>query len=75
MGATAATEFGRQVKKLGLMKETFASYSELRTWCKRNKHRVYIPEQRTSRNSYFKRGESQWIYIVGGWDETRVTVA
>jgi hypothetical protein len=38
------TEFEKQLKRLGLTKETCASSPAMRTWCERNKDRVYIPE-------------------------------
>ena len=39
-----ATEFELQVKQLQLTPEMYISSRELRTWCDRNRNRVYIPE-------------------------------
>lgn len=41
---TAATEFERKLRELGLTKETCASSVQLQTWCAQNKNRCYIPE-------------------------------
>jgi hypothetical protein len=38
------TEFEMQVRQLRLTAETYVSSAELRSWCERNKNRVYIPE-------------------------------
>ena len=38
------TEFEIQVRQLRLTVQTYASSAELRSWCERNKNRVYIPE-------------------------------
>jgi hypothetical protein len=40
----AATEFEKEMRKLGLTQKTCASSSELRRWCERNKDRCYVPE-------------------------------
>ena len=39
-----ATEFEKQVRRLGLTKETCASSTDLREWCERYKNQCYIPE-------------------------------
>jgi hypothetical protein len=39
-----ATEFEKQVQKLGLSKETCVASTELRKWCERNRNQCYIPE-------------------------------
>jgi hypothetical protein len=39
-----ATEFEKQVRTLGLTKETCAGSSDLREWCERYKNQCYIPE-------------------------------
>jgi hypothetical protein len=39
-----ASEFEMQVKQLGLTQQTYAASDLLRTWCKRNRNRCYIPE-------------------------------
>jgi hypothetical protein len=39
-----ATEFEKQVRKLGLTEQTCATSEDLRRWCERNKDRCYIPE-------------------------------
>jgi hypothetical protein len=39
-----ATEFEIQVRQLRLTVETYVSSAELRSWCERNRNRVYIPE-------------------------------
>jgi hypothetical protein len=39
-----ATEFEKQVRSLGLTKETCAGSSELREWCERHRNQSYIPE-------------------------------
>jgi hypothetical protein len=39
-----ATEFEVQVEQLRLSKEMYAFSTELCTWCKQNRNRVYIPE-------------------------------
>jgi hypothetical protein len=39
-----ATEFDRELQRLGLTRETCAGSSELRRWCQHNKERCYIPE-------------------------------
>ena len=38
------TEFELRVKQLHLMAGMYTSSRELRTWCERNRNRVYIPE-------------------------------
>jgi hypothetical protein len=38
------TEFEKQVRKLGLTKDTCAASSELRIWCESNRNRCYMPE-------------------------------
>src|SRR5438094_1349862 len=38
------TEFERQVRRLGLTRETCADSGELRRWCECNRNRCYIPE-------------------------------
>jgi hypothetical protein len=38
------TEFEKQVRRLGLTRETCAGSRELRHWCECNKNRCYIPE-------------------------------
>ena len=39
-----ATEFELRVRHLQLTPEMYTSSRELRTWCKQNKNRIYIPE-------------------------------
>jgi len=39
-----ATEFEKEVRRLGLTTDTCASSSDLRLWCESNKNRCYIPE-------------------------------
>src|ERR1700736_6601594 len=39
-----ATEFELRARHLQLTPEMYASSRELRTWCERNRNRVYIPE-------------------------------
>jgi hypothetical protein len=39
-----ATEFELKVGQLQLTPEMYASSAALRTWCERNKNRIYIPE-------------------------------
>ena len=39
-----ATEFEKEVRRLGLTLKTCARSAELRRWCERNKDRCYIPE-------------------------------
>jgi hypothetical protein len=39
-----ATEFDRELRRLGLTRETCVGSSELRRWCQHNKERCYIPE-------------------------------
>jgi hypothetical protein len=43
--AAAATEFEKQLRQLGLTKETCAGSTELRKWCEINRNRCYIPER------------------------------
>jgi hypothetical protein len=43
-GPVVATEFERQVRKLGLTAEMYATSAELRNWCERNRHRCFVPE-------------------------------
>ena len=38
------TEFEIQVRHLRLTPETYVFSVELRTWCERNRNRLYIPE-------------------------------
>jgi len=38
------TEFEKEVRRLGLTKQTCIGSSELRLWCERNRNRCYIPE-------------------------------
>jgi hypothetical protein len=38
------TEFEMRVRQLQLMAGMYTSSVELRTWCKQNRNRVYIPE-------------------------------
>jgi hypothetical protein len=40
----AATEFEKQVRRLGLTKETLTQSTELRNWCVEHKNQCYIPE-------------------------------
>jgi hypothetical protein len=40
----AATEFEKQLRKLGLTKETCAGSTDLREWCERHRNQCYIPE-------------------------------
>jgi hypothetical protein len=40
----AASEFEKQVRRLGLTKETCVTSSELREWCELNKNQCFIPE-------------------------------
>jgi hypothetical protein len=39
-----ATEFEREIRRLGLNLKTCVRSSELRHWCERNKDHRYIPE-------------------------------
>ena len=39
-----ATEFELRVRQLQLKAEMYASSLELRTWCKQNRNRCYVPE-------------------------------
>lgn len=39
-----ATEFEMQVRHLGLTTRAYVSSVELKSWCERNRNRVYIPE-------------------------------
>jgi len=39
-----ATEFEREVRRLGLTRETCVHSTALRRWCEHNKNRCYIPE-------------------------------
>ena len=39
-----ATEFELKVEQMQLTPEMYTSSAELRTWCERNKNRLYIPE-------------------------------
>jgi hypothetical protein len=43
-GPALATEFEIQVRQLRLRAETYVSSAEIRSWCERNRNRVYIPE-------------------------------
>jgi len=38
------TEFGMQLKKLGLTNQTYADSAQLRSWCEYNRNRCYIHE-------------------------------
>ncbi len=38
------TEFEMQVRQLHLIPEHYVVSTELRTWCKENRNRYYIPE-------------------------------
>src|SRR5215469_7728019 len=38
------TEFEKELRRLGLTRETCAGSRELRLWCEHNKNRCYIPE-------------------------------
>jgi hypothetical protein len=40
----AATEFEKQVRRLGLTNEMCAGSVELRKWCERYRNQCYIPE-------------------------------
>jgi hypothetical protein len=40
----AATEFEKQLRRLGLTRETCRGSTDLRKWCERNRNRCYIPE-------------------------------
>jgi hypothetical protein len=40
----AATEFEKQVRRLGLTKETLVQSTELREWCEQHRNQCYIPE-------------------------------
>ncbi len=39
-----ATEFEKQVRRLGLSIEDYFLSAELKSWCRDNRNRVYIPE-------------------------------
>ena len=39
-----ATEFELRVRQLQLRPEMYTASADLRTWCKQNRNRVYIPE-------------------------------
>ena len=39
-----ATEFEVQVRELGLSAQEYVSSIALRSWCERNRNRVYVPE-------------------------------
>jgi hypothetical protein len=39
-----ATEFELRVRQLQLTPEVYASSIEMRTWCKQNRNRCYVPE-------------------------------
>jgi hypothetical protein len=41
---TVATEFEKEIRRLGLTAKTCVHSSELRRWCERNKNRCYVPE-------------------------------
>jgi hypothetical protein len=41
---TIATEFEKQVRRLGLSTEEYFLSAELKSWCQDNRNRVYIPE-------------------------------
>jgi hypothetical protein len=38
------TQFEMQIEQLGLTPETYAHSEELRSWCKENRNRCYVPE-------------------------------
>ncbi len=38
------TEFEQQVRQLQLTTEMYTSSAALRSWCSRNRNRVYVPE-------------------------------
>ena len=40
----AATEFEKQVRRLGLTKETYTGSTDLRKWCEGHRNQCYIPE-------------------------------
>jgi hypothetical protein len=40
----AATEFEKQLRSLGLTKQTCAGSAELRKWCELHRNQCYIPE-------------------------------
>jgi hypothetical protein len=40
----AATEFEKQLRRLGLARETCTGSTDLRKWCEQNRNRCYIPE-------------------------------
>jgi hypothetical protein len=44
LGPALPTEFEMQVRQLRLTVETYVYSAELRSWCERNKNRVYVPE-------------------------------
>ena len=39
-----ATEFERQVRRLGLSTQEYFLSAELKSWCQNNRNRVYVPE-------------------------------
>ena len=41
---TLPTEFELRVRQLQLTEQIYTSSVELRTWCERNRNRLYIPE-------------------------------
>ncbi len=42
--ARVSTEFEMQVRQLHLTPEQYVVFSELRTWCEKNRNHCYIPE-------------------------------
>lgn len=44
VGRALPTEFEVQVRRLGLTKQTYTNSAQLRSWCERNRNRVYVPE-------------------------------
>jgi hypothetical protein len=43
-GPAMPTEFELQVRRLRLSPESYAFSDELRTWCRVNRNRCYVPE-------------------------------
>ena len=43
-GLAVLTRFEREMRRLGLNKETCTGSSELRRWCERNRDQCYVPE-------------------------------
>jgi hypothetical protein len=44
LGPALPTAFEIQVRRLRLTPDVYASSDELRSWCKQNKNRCYVPE-------------------------------